>query len=90
MELGFAVLSLQDAAAWATSLQEAQLAAEATDFDLIRARLRGAGRLNRTECERLNPLAPPFQASKRGSMVWGRVFCGLKIINHHKRTPKLG
>ncbi|CAK8985770.1 unnamed protein product [Durusdinium trenchii] len=53
---------LEDAAAWATSLQEAQLAAEATDFDLIRARLRGAGRLNRTECERLNPLAPPFQA----------------------------
>lgn len=53
---------LEDAAAWAASLQQAQLAAETGDFDEIRRRLRSAGRLNRTECEALNPLAPPFKA----------------------------
>ena len=51
----------QDAGAWAASLQQAQLAAETGDFDEIRRRLRSAGRLNRTECEALNPLAPPFK-----------------------------
>eukprot|EP00438_Fugacium_kawagutii_P010321 Skav212574 [mRNA] locus=scaffold125:274699:292717:- [translate_table: standard] len=51
-----------DAAAWAASLQQAQLAAETEDFDRIRRRLRSSGRLTRTECEALNPLAPPFKA----------------------------
>ena len=58
----------QDAAAWAASLQQAQLAAETGDFDEIRRRLRSAGRLNRTECEALNPLAPPFKVGVAG---WG-------------------
>jgi len=53
---------LEDAAAWAASLQEARLASETTNTDLLRARLRDAGKLNRSECEALNPLAPPFEA----------------------------
>ena len=53
---------LEDAAAWAASLQEARLASETTNTDLLRARLRDAGKLNQSECEALNPLAPPFQA----------------------------
>ncbi|CAE7337395.1 unnamed protein product [Symbiodinium pilosum] len=53
---------LEDAAAWAASLQEARLASETTDTDILRTRLRDAGKLNQSECEALNPLAPPFQA----------------------------
>ena len=53
---------LEDAAAWAASLQQAQLASNTADFDDIRRRLRASGRFNRTECEALNPLQPPFKA----------------------------
>ena len=73
--------ALEDAAAWAASLQEAQLAAEATSHDEVRARLRGAERLNRRECERLNPPAPfkatwieravtPTSCAKRPGQRW--------------------
>ena len=59
----------QDAAAWAASLQQAQLAAETEDSDELRRRLRAWGRLSRTECEALNPLAPPFKVGKNDQLV---------------------
>eukprot|EP00931_Biecheleriopsis_adriatica_P060374 TRINITY_DN36256_c0_g1_i1.p1 TRINITY_DN36256_c0_g1~~TRINITY_DN36256_c0_g1_i1.p1 ORF type:complete len:2648 (-),score=427.06 TRINITY_DN36256_c0_g1_i1:64-8007(-) len=53
---------LQDAEAFATSIKEAKLVSETTDFEQIRSRLRNAGRLNKSECENLNPMSPPFKA----------------------------
>ena len=66
----------QDAAAWAASLQQAQLASNTADFDDIRRRLRASGRFNRTECEALNPLQPPFKAIPGGWWFTGGFFFG--------------
>lgn len=53
---------LEDASAAAASIAEAARASQMSSAEQVRARIRGLGRLNQTECEQLD-LGEPFKAS---------------------------
>lgn len=54
--------ALEDASAAAASIAEAARASQMSSSEQVRARIRGLGRLNQTECEQLD-LGEPFKAS---------------------------